>query len=173
MAIACTGVGHPSSFSVPTLLRHAAQSSLSFQLYVLRAASLRLRPPAAGWEAVATAPGDSPRLGLLRPRVRPGCDPAPVARHPPCNPLGPILRHPQALAWPALAADRAHPGSPRHAHASRPLARVRARVRARARAAWARPASGPCPGTSRRADPPWCRGTGCGWPRRGCRAASP
>ena len=52
-----------------------------------------LRPPAAGWEAVATTPGASPRRGLLRPPISPGCDSAPLARHPPFKyTLGPALR---------------------------------------------------------------------------------
>ena len=52
-----------------------------------------LRTPAAGWEAVATAPGASPRRWLQRPAVSPGCVPVPLARHPPfkCT-LGPTLR---------------------------------------------------------------------------------
>ena len=55
-----------------------------------------LRPPAAGWEAVATAPGASPRRGLLRPPIRPGCGPAPLARRPPFKyTLGPTLRLPE------------------------------------------------------------------------------
>ena len=55
-----------------------------------------LRPPAAGWEAVATAPGASPRRGLLRPPIRPGCGPAPFAGRPPFKyTLGPTQRLPE------------------------------------------------------------------------------
>ena len=62
-------------------------------LHPYRCGDSGLRPPAAGWEAVATAPGASPRRELLRPPIRPGCGPAPLARHPPFKyTLGPALR---------------------------------------------------------------------------------
>ena len=74
-----------------------------------------LRPPAAGWQA---GHGALERLHAdeCHARLSPGCDPAPFARHPRLDTLGPTLRPsrlPIPSPWPALTAGRGPDPAPR------------------------------------------------------------
>ena len=86
--------GHRAPWSRPTEPFSDPNPLSQLPVYIhTRCGAAGLRPPAAGWEAEATAPGASPRRGLLRPPISPGCVPAPFARHPPFKyTLGPTLR---------------------------------------------------------------------------------
>ena len=91
--VACQKRGHCVHWSRPPELFPGPNPLPQLPAYIHTfCGAAGLRPPAAGWEAVATAPGASPRRGLLRPHVSPGCHPTLFARHPPFRTLGPTLR---------------------------------------------------------------------------------
>ena len=76
----------------------------------------RLRPPAAGWHRLWPRRLERLHADACHARLSPGCDPAPFARHPRLDTLGPTLRPsrlPIPSPWPALTAGRGPDPAPR------------------------------------------------------------